>query len=397
MTGKKKIINTETAIEKMIELLVPIVQNNLPVIECLSIRNLEHFNKFIKMYNTDNIDITKVWKKKQLEYFYKDSYNKLHAPDFDYILESMVDNDKDIEEKDVTEQLEWIRNIPQHEQRTPEWFAFRETLISASSLYKIFTSEGTKRSLLKEKIITKPFKKGPPLIHGIRYEPIAQDAYMKITKSNVTEYGCIRHKQIEHIGASPDGIVTKAEDKKLVGRMLEIKCLYSRQLLGLPKYDYWVQMQMQLEVCDLEYCDFFECAIDEYKSYKELVRIMKENRTNEYICYGGIIEAVDVEKDITHTYHSNQYYEIDDKVFEEFEDWKDNKMQEAKETHPGLVITFIGWGLLDYSLVTIKRNREWFSTKTEEISKFWDNVVEHRELFKTNPNLFGNEIGRAHV
>ncbi|EGB03369.1 hypothetical protein AURANDRAFT_68074 [Aureococcus anophagefferens] len=66
-------------------------------------------------------------------------------------------------------------------------------------------------------------------------------------------------------------------------------------------------------------------------------------------------------------------------------------MQEAKESHPELVITFIGWGLLDYSLVTIKRNREWFATKTEEISKFWDNVVEHRELFKTNPNLFGNE------
>ena len=40
------------------------------------------------------------------------------------------------------------------------------------------------------------------------------------------------------------------------GRMLEIKCPYSRVINGIVPDNYEVQMQIQLEVCDLEICDF---------------------------------------------------------------------------------------------------------------------------------------------
>ena len=38
----------------------------------------------------------------------------------------------------------------------------------------------------------------------------------------------------------------------------------NRDITGIPKEEYWVQMQVQLETCDLEYCDFFETRFKEY-------------------------------------------------------------------------------------------------------------------------------------
>ena len=83
----------------------------------------------------------------------------------------------------------------------------------------------------------------------------------------VFEYGCIPHPNIDHFGASPDGIVEpESLNKNYVGRMLEIKCPGSRPITGfIPEY-YHAQVQGQLEVCNLEFCDFVECKIDEYKT-----------------------------------------------------------------------------------------------------------------------------------
>ena len=52
----------------------------------------------------------------------------------------------------------------------------------------------------------------------------------------------------------------------LYGRMLEIKNPFSRVINGIPKDEYWIQMQMQLEVCDLDCCDFLETKFTEYES-----------------------------------------------------------------------------------------------------------------------------------
>ena len=71
------------------------------------------------------------------------------------------------------------------------------------------------------------------------------------------EYGCIPHHTHSFIGASPDGIT---ED----GIMIEIKCPYSRPIEGLPLKDYWVQMQQQMYVTKLPYCNFLETIIKDY-------------------------------------------------------------------------------------------------------------------------------------
>ena len=75
--------------------------------------------------------------------------------------------------------------------------------------------------------------------------------------TKVGEFGCIPHPTYSvHIGASPDGINIASESNKRFGRMLEIKNIVNRDITGIPKQEYWIQTQIQMETCDLDECDF---------------------------------------------------------------------------------------------------------------------------------------------
>ena len=51
--------------------------------------------------------------------------------------------------------------------------------------------------------------------------------------------------------------------------MLEIKCPPKRKFTDEVPLHYWMQMQGQLETCDLEECDFLQVKILEYSSEQE--------------------------------------------------------------------------------------------------------------------------------
>ena len=50
--------------------------------------------------------------------------------------------------------------------------------------------------------------------------------------------------------------------------LLEIKCVYTRSVKIIP-YWYYIQTQIQMEVCNKEYCDFFQCNFN--KDTNELI------------------------------------------------------------------------------------------------------------------------------
>ena len=89
--------------------------------------------------------------------------------------------------------------------------------------------------------------------------------YEYIHNTRIGEFGCIKSEKYKYIAASPDGINIK-KDSPYYGRMLEIKNPVSRNINGIPKKEYWAQMQFQLYVCDLKECDFFETKFVEYES-----------------------------------------------------------------------------------------------------------------------------------
>ena len=95
-----------------------------------------------------------------------------------------------------------------------------------------------------------------------KYEDVSSAWYEREYKTNVSEFGCIPHRRLNYLAASPDGINTDSESQRY-GRMVEEENIVNRDITGIPKLEYWIQMQLQLEVCELRECDCLETSFKE--------------------------------------------------------------------------------------------------------------------------------------
>ena len=160
-------------------------------------------------------------------------------------------------------------------QGTKEWLNQRHNMITASSVSKLFNSQAQYQSIIKEKSapnLKQEYEqdntRGPaPLVWGHKYEPISVQIYEDLTNETVLSLGCLPHAQYPYLGASPDGIISPFQEKedsgKRAGRLLEIKNPISRTIDGIPSETYWIQQQIQMEVCDMDGCDFLETQFKE--------------------------------------------------------------------------------------------------------------------------------------
>jgi putative phage-type endonuclease len=191
--------------------------------------------------------------------------------------------------ENLSEKLDKIRRKPQPVQRTPEWYEYRRSLITASCAYKALGSDAKIRELMKRKnepCVQSTCTEGP-MHWGVKYEPVSVQYYTHVNQTKIEEFGCVTHDVLTFLGASPDGI-NVSEASPLYGRMLEIKNPFSRELTGIPKKEYWIQCQVQMEVFDLEGCDFLETVFKEYEDeekFKEDGTFQKTSTGN----YKGVI------------------------------------------------------------------------------------------------------------
>jgi putative phage-type endonuclease len=297
--------------------------------------------------------------------------------DIPYMVESIIDDTGDTGDTiDIKKQIEILNSMPQPQQRSPEWYEYRQNVITASSASHILESQATFNKYMEEKVLPeKHFQAGTACQFGIKFEDTACAIYEKLTNTKVNEYGCIRHSHITHIGASPDGIVTQGDDKYL-GRMLEIKCLYSREMFGVPLYKYWVQCQIQLETCNLPFCDFFECKLNENLTETEFYQKIQSNTIKSF--YGVIIEYT-LDGTISYKYselNANETY---------YKDFVDTNIDLILEKPEQDILKITYFELDKYSLVTIKRNRDWFASIKPKFTEFWKEVEKKRDLLKENP------------
>jgi len=177
---------------------------------------------------------------------------------------------------DIKEHIQHLQELSQPEQRTPEWYDFRANHITASNAWKAYSEkEKVRNQIIYEKCKPMEVKKyGPslsetPMTWGHKYEPLSVKLYEMWNDTTISEFGCIEHPKHKFLAASPDGIVTGNNN---YGRMIEIKNVVSREINGIPKHDYYVQMQIQMEVCDLDDCDFVETKFTEYGSYEDYLK-----------------------------------------------------------------------------------------------------------------------------
>lgn len=213
-------------------------------------------------------------------------------------------------------------NKKQIEQRSHLWYETRHNILTASSIASILDANPylSKIDFLIQKC--KPLvinDSNPAILWGIKYEPIASQIYQEMKDEKIYDIGLLIHDKHEWLGASPDGLRSS-------GKLLEIKCVWNRQItIEIPLY-YWMQVQIQLEVTNLDECDLFQCKFIEYKN--------KDEYDKACIKKG--------------------YYQDGEKI--------------------------IYWGLEKYSLNTIYRDRVWFSQVKEKLYNFWSDIMYYRNV-----------------
>lgn len=284
----------------------------------------------------------------------------------------------------MRKKIEYLESVYQPEQRTDEWYQHRHGLITASSVWKVFGSQSTQNQIIYEKcspIDTEKYNKvntESPLHWGQKYEQLSKDLYEMLNCTKIQEFGCIKHPNPEYyfIGASPDGI-NVCPSSHLYGRMLEIKNVVSREITGIPKEDYWIQMQIQMEVCRLPECDFLETKFVEYEDEDAFGADSNEknDETNWNYTLDGKRRGVIV------------YFIKGDKPFYQYAPLKITTKQEYDQWFEETIHTYdkitwiknIYWRLEVYSCVLVLRDKEWFKKAVVKIKELWK-IVETEKV-----------------
>jgi len=265
-------------------------------------------------------------------------------------------------------QIELLRNKPQPEQRTDEWYKFRYNLLTASSIWKTFSSQNSQNQLIYEKCTPLNVAKyhsvntESAMHHGQKYEDLSLMYYEKIYNTKVEDFGCIKHDDYYYIGASPDGINVDPSSSRY-GRMLEIKNIVNREITGIPKEEYWIQMQVQMETCNMNECDFLETQFSEYESEEEFL----SDDTDKL--KGLLLYFMENGKPL-YKYMPLEYTLHDDMTV-----WE-NKMIDD-HSHLTWVKT-IYWKLDKVSCVLVLRNKKWFECAQPLIKELWNSVEKDR-------------------
>ena len=181
---------------------------------------------------------------------------------------------------------------------------------------------------------------------------------------DIIDFGLLNHQKLHWLAASPDGITPD-------GVMLEIKCPFIRKIKPkeFPMY-YWVQVQIQLEVCDLYECDYIECSIKEVE--EEYFHELDENVISGIILRKpGTEEYVYPPKDIVSVEEHLVWIAFEDKELE-------------------LVFYYID----DYQILKINRDKEWFESVKDDLKGTFDIIDSYqkdKELFLKHNKEFEDD------
>ena len=308
-----------------------------------------------------------------------------------------------------------LKNLPQPEQRTKEWFDYRHNRITASdtaSAIDLNPYEPVESFILKKCDPNHKFLDNENVYHGKKYEPIATSIYEYIYNNKVIEFGALPSETYSILGASPDGICSSSTlDYKfspLLGRMLEIKCVVQRKIYTSGKiaghicpFYYYCQVQQQLECCDLDKCDFWQCKIIEYKTRTEYlidecndtIHTINTNsekiEINNKIKKGVILKFLpkswtpefdgdSIEWKSKFIYPSNLLMnenEYDSWIANILSNWQ-IKYSDIAETHYFEKIVY--WKLKESHNVTIERDKIFFKNILPILNNTWNQVLYYR-------------------
>ena len=271
-----------------------------------------------------------------------------------------------------TDKINLIRSYYQPPQKSDEWYKYRNELITASSAWKLLHTVASKNEYIYNKC--KPFDANKyntvninsPFHWGNKYEDISVSLYEYLYNVSVEDFGCIKHPKYDYLGASPDGIVV-SENRR--GCMLEIKNIVNRDITGIPKKEYWIQTQLQMETCDLYDCDFLECRFKEYENEESFRTDGTFIHTADGHYKGVMVQFFDGSKPI----YEYAPFLCDESVFNL---WNSSILEKNKDF---TWIKNIYWFLPEYSCVHIKRNKLWFDSIRHILADSWKIIQKEKK------------------
>jgi putative phage-type endonuclease len=280
----------------------------------------------------------------------------------------------------------WLLTVKQVEQRTMEWYLETRNLLTASEVSVVFKPGRTRGSLVMAKAAPPPEtpperfssslaverRNTGPMDWGVRYEPVVKEHLEKTLGCKIHDLGRIRHRTDPHIAASPDGLIVSCErDHSLVGRLIEIKCPSTRVIKdGIIPFDYWCQMQLQMEVCGVDACEFVEVKFREYgldePAAEPADKPAAEPKADEPAdkpaeqesIASGIISLVANTDTFANHYVYGDFCESGDSL---------------------ALVEKYGWEIVKLRRVTVMRDVNWFSKSQPDFDAFWRDVALARE------------------
>ena len=326
----------------------------------------------------EKIELSDIW------HIVNEYLQELDDSEASYISVEEIEEEDEIDPRQGQwlERVKVLRNKPQPAQRSPAWYEMRANMFTASSDIANILGKGYEKGpavykhlmLKKNGHDLKGFKGNEATRWGQKYEDIICQVYSHRNETIVEEFGLIQHDKHTFIGASPDGIGVSGKNAEV---MLEIKCPFRRIITGIPKDYYLVQMLTQLEVCDLEYCDFCECTINEYKTEEEFLSdsILEDPNKTKFDLEKGIIGEY-YNPSISKDNPDNVKFCYPPMKLTPTE--KKNWIQE--QTFYGFKFKrFIYWRIDVYSCVRVCRDRKWWEESLPKIQKAWEDVLSYRK------------------
>ena len=188
------------------------------------------------------------------------------------------------------------------EQRSPEWFEIRKGKMTASHAQAIASNGKGLVTYIREKMCeiyaTNEDDKytNQNMEHGTEQEKVARMLYEFETGLKVTEVGFVVYN--DYVGCSPDGLVAD-------NGLIEIKCPTNKVYFNLlidkkidTKYEW--QMQMQMLVCDKDWCDYVVYNPN-FNEQLFIKRVIKDEEKQKKLLIGfdsGIKMIKEIEKEL---------------------------------------------------------------------------------------------------
>lgn len=272
-----------------------------------------------------------------------------------------------------------ICSRPQTAQHSADWYSQRRNRLTASEFSQIL--DGRRGALLRQKVAPvpeggatdRPFASPVGIAQsdgdmnattwGHRFESIVRDIYEQelAGPGSVNDsLGRFTHARIPWISASPDGIVTKGP---LAGRLLEIKAPKTRQPGDFVPAEYYVQMQIQMEVCDVDVVDFVEA---QFAQRPVAALTTEDKKAIKKASWKGRIEVRGSLEEPVYRY-TKAVEDLEDAIFPD-------------ETDAPLLEDTVWW-LVGWYPRTVLRNKIWWQTiGWPNAELFWAEVLSLREM-----------------